>query len=56
MDSPDFIEWRIIKNPISGIRDTVIGKRKQGDFMVEEAVLVDNPVYLQSDAPTIKEE
>jgi hypothetical protein len=39
-----FIEWRLIKNPITGEKDTVIGKRGNG---TEESVLIDNPIYLE---------
>ena len=40
----DFIECRLIKNPVTGVKDTVIGKRQNG---VEESMLIDNPVYLE---------
>jgi hypothetical protein len=39
----EFIEWRLIKNPVTGVKDTVIGQRQNG---TEESVLTDNPMYL----------
>ena len=48
MENLDYLEWRLIKNPVSGVKDTVIGKRKLGQFVVEEAMLIDNPLYLNS--------
>jgi len=43
----NFVEWRLIKNPVTGVKDTVIGKRKEGSVILEEPMLIDNPVYLE---------
>jgi hypothetical protein len=40
----DFIEWRLIKNPVTGVKDTVIGTLRYGG---EVPMLIDNPVYLE---------
>ena len=42
------LELRLIKNPVTGEKDTVLGVRRQnGELSVEFAVLIDNPIYLE---------
>jgi hypothetical protein len=40
----NFIEWRLIKNPVTGEKDTVIGTLRNGG---DVPMLIDNPVYLE---------
>ena len=42
------LELRLIKNPVTGEKDTVLGVRRQnGELSVEFAVLIDSPIYLE---------
>lgn len=45
MENLDYLEWRLIKNPVSGVKDTVIGRKQSGQV---DAMLIDNPLYLDS--------
>jgi hypothetical protein len=40
----NFIGWRLIKNPVTGEKDTVIGTLRNGG---DVPMLIDNPVYLE---------
>ena len=41
------LELRLIRNPVTGEKDTVVGIRQDGALKVEFAVLIDNPIYLE---------